>query len=269
MFHSQLRILFQPIVDLHRHTPAAFEASFRLHGGGSASRLFERARAAGRSVEIEGEATELAIRLARRLPEGALSLNLSAELIEADPDWLRTLLLTAERPIWIELNNWDPIADESAIAALRIPGRISLVLDHALVPEALLNLVFLAPEVAKVSSLLPQEPLLSLARHLGVQLCRDLVYDEPDETLIAAGYTLAQGRRFGLARESSYWAAPARGAGSGDASIERIERGEVAGHRDEIGREPARIEDHPTVAGASEGGERVTGDHLGDVVEGA
>lgn len=225
MFHAQLQVLFQPIIDLHRELPAAFEVSFRLRSGDSASRLFERARAAGRGVEIESEAVELAIRLARRLPRGALALPLAPELLEADPLALRSLLLETDRPVWAE--------------------------------------------IIKVSSPIPQAPLLSLARHLGVRLCRELIYEEPRESLIAAGYTLGQGRRFGAPREARDWSRPGEMSGLGDPSIERIERGEVAGHRDEIFGESARIEDHPAVAGASEGTERMAGDHLGDVVEGA
>jgi predicted signal transduction protein with EAL and GGDEF domain len=213
MFHSQLQVLFQPIIDLHRELPAAFEVSFRLRSGASASRLFERARAAGRGVEIESEAVELAIRIARRLPWGALALPLAPELLEADPLALRSLLLETDRPVWAEIDSRDAVVGETEIASLRVPDRIAIILTDALAPDALQSLLLIAPEIIKVSSPIPQAPLLSLARHLGARLCRELIYEEPRESLIAAGYTLVQGRRFGAPREARAWSRPGEMAG--------------------------------------------------------
>ena len=209
MANHACRIVFQPIIELSSERIVAYEALARPRDGTPPLVWFERAWSAGYGAEREGMSMLRTIELARRLPEGtALSLNASAELILADPEWLACALFGLGRPVWLELDPLEAIRlhalerDHGALASLRASGAIDLVVEGACAPSAL---ALLRPSIVKISSEQPDPSLLAAARAAGARLCRaNLGSDEPVPPA-ESGYELAQGWRYGRPDELQHW----------------------------------------------------------------
>jgi hypothetical protein len=203
--HS-FRVVFQPIVELASARTVAYEAFARPRDGTPPLVWFERAWSDGYGIEREGMSVLRTVELARSLPdETVLALNVTTELLAADPEWLRGVLLAAGRPIWLELDPLDAVSlaalegERSSIATVREPGTIEIVVEGVCAPAAL---ALLRPLVMKISAGQPRDSLLVAARTTGVRLCRaNLDFDETPPV----GYELGQGWRYGRPRELRHW----------------------------------------------------------------
>lgn len=125
--------VFQPIVELAGGDVVGHEALTRFSSGLRPDVCFREAWTVGLGRGLEFATLEAAIAEARKLPSGRwLDLNISPRLLE-EPDRLRELLWTADRPIVLEITEHEAIADYRAIREVvrSLGNDIRLAVDDA------------------------------------------------------------------------------------------------------------------------------------------
>jgi EAL domain-containing protein (putative c-di-GMP-specific phosphodiesterase class I) len=207
------RPVFQPIVDLETRSPVGFEILTRFADGVPPDIRFEEATAAGLGEQFELAAIEVALSLARRLPEGAwISVNVSPDVVIGAGRRLRRTLDATERHVILEVTEHAQIDDYEAFrGAIARLGDVSLAVDDAGAGYASLrHILELEPTFAKLDRALvlgiDRDPLKQalaagleyFALRTGCTLIAEGVETEADAaTLVALGVEYAQGYLFG------------------------------------------------------------------------
>ena len=107
--------VFQPIVDLESGETVGYEALTRFDSRQRPDLCFADAWSVGVGEDLELATLEDAVAAARRLPAGLwLSLNVSPRLL-VDPERLRSVVLTADRPLVLEITEHEAIEDYAAL----------------------------------------------------------------------------------------------------------------------------------------------------------
>lgn len=162
------RPVFQPIVELATRDVVGHEALTRFDSNRPPARVFADAQAVGLGVELELATLTAAIAAATQLPSGRwLDVNVSPSLLD-DPDRLRDVLDTADRPIVLEITEHEVVADYDAFrAAVRSLGReVRLAVDDAGAGVANFgHIIDLGPDFVK----LDQSLIRRVNGHLGRQ----------------------------------------------------------------------------------------------------
>jgi PAS domain S-box-containing protein len=210
---SAFHPVFQPIVELRSGEVVGHEALTRFDSGLRPDLCFAEAWSTGLGPELEFTTISAAIAAARSLPSGRwLGLNVTPRLL-GDPDRLRPLLWSADRPIVIEITEHDAIEDYTAVReAIRSLGRdIRLAVDDAGAGVANFgHIVDLGPDFVKldrgltrrVNGNLGRQALVVGMRHFartaGCRLIAEGI-ETADEarTLTELGVEFGQGYHFG------------------------------------------------------------------------
>ena len=224
----------QPIIDVRSRRVVGVEALSRFpeNVGWTPDVWFRAAHAAGRGEELE-EATLLrAIEAAARMPDGFLSLNVSASVL-ASPMLMRVLdVAGSQQPrIVIELTEHESVTDYSRLVEARQELRsrgVRLAVDDAGAGYASMrHLVTLDPDMIKLDRSLATgvardpirkamlEAVARFARNQGATVVAEGVETAHElETLAALGVDLAQGYFIAYPTtdqvEWSRWLAPAQ-----------------------------------------------------------
>jgi PAS domain S-box-containing protein len=205
--------VFQPIVDLGGGAVVAFEALTRFDSGQRPDLCFADAWAVGLGPELELATLEAAVEAGRRLAPGLwLDLNVSPRLL-ADPERLRPILWSAERPLVLEVTEHEVIEDYDVVReAIRELGRdIRLAVDDAGAGVANFgHIIDLRPDfvkldislVRRVNANLGRQAMVVGMRHFartaGCRLIAEGVETaEEARTLTALGVEFGQGYLFG------------------------------------------------------------------------
>jgi len=210
---AEIRIAFQPIVDLARGRAIGYEALSRFADGASTAERFAEAAALQMGLQLEEAAIRRAVEEAAKLPGRRwLALNASAALL-LDPRRLAAALAGADRPIVLELTERQPITDYARIRAslVELGPDVRLAIDD--MGEAfsgLRHLVELAPAFAKLDLALVRDidadpvrqALVAGLRHYALQTGAELIAEGIEtvaerRTLRGLGVRLGQGFLFG------------------------------------------------------------------------
>lgn len=178
----EVRVLFQPIVELATRRVVGFEALARFPGpDASPLRWFADAERAGLRGQLELSAASAALRLIERLPEDAfLTLNFSpavlAELGRLDLDRLGERVPLSR--LVVEVTEEAPVADyaqlDDALARVRERG-VRLAIDDAGAGYAsMMHVVRLRPEIIKLDIAFVRGVDQDPARHALVASVTDL-----------------------------------------------------------------------------------------------
>ena len=125
--------VFQPIVDLADGSVVGYEALTRFSDGTRPDHRFADAWSVDLGPDLELVTLQTAIEVARGLPAGRwLDLNASPRLL-ADPDRVRAVLETADRPVILEITEHDTVADYHALrdALARLGSSVRTAVDDA------------------------------------------------------------------------------------------------------------------------------------------
>jgi EAL domain-containing protein (putative c-di-GMP-specific phosphodiesterase class I)/DNA-binding NarL/FixJ family response regulator len=129
----EYEIYLQPIVDLESSQVVAVEALTRFANGTRPDVQFAEAAALGLGPTLQRAAMGAAIEAAASLPpEVALSVNLSADVLQREPT-LPKLVAGTARPIIIEITEHERIDDYDAVrtALRRLGPNVRLAIDDA------------------------------------------------------------------------------------------------------------------------------------------
>jgi EAL domain-containing protein (putative c-di-GMP-specific phosphodiesterase class I)/CheY-like chemotaxis protein len=129
----EFAVHLQPIIRLSTSAVVAAEALTRFSDGLSPEIRFAEAASLGLGMALQRTTLEAAIEAARSMdPDVALSVNLSADVLEHEPA-VGQLVAAAGRPLIIELTEHERIDDYAAVrAALRRLGpEVKLAVDDA------------------------------------------------------------------------------------------------------------------------------------------
>jgi len=215
--------VFQPIVDLESGEVVGYEALTRFDSGQRPDLCFADAWSVGLGPELELATLAAAVDAARRLAPGVwLDLNVSPRLL-ADPERLRAVLWTADRPLVLEITEHEIIADYDVVReAIRALGRdIRLAVDDAGAGVANFgHIIDLRPDfvkldislVRRVNANLGRQAMVVGMRHFsrtaGCRLIAEGVETaEEARTLTALGVEFGQGYLFGYPEPVETWAA--------------------------------------------------------------
>jgi PAS domain S-box-containing protein len=205
--------VFQPIVDLRTGEVVGHEALTRFTSGVRPDQCFAEAWSSGLGSELESSTLLAAVNAARELPAGRwLDLNISPRLLD-DPERLRDILWSADRPVVLEITEHEAIDDYAAVReVVRSLGHdIRLAVDDAGAGVANFgHIVELGPDFVKLDSgitrrvngNLGRQALVVGMRHFartaGCRLIAEGVEIEDEaRTLTELGVEFGQGFLFG------------------------------------------------------------------------
>jgi PAS domain S-box-containing protein len=205
--------VFQPIVELGSGDVVGHEALTRFASGIAPDRCFAEAWASGLGFDLEFTTLLAAVNAARDLPPGRwLDLNITPRLLE-DPERLRDILWSADRPVVLEITEHDAIEDYGAVRdVVRSLGHdIRLAVDDAGAGVANFgHIVELGPDFVKldrgltrrVNGNLGRQALVVGMRHFartaGCRLIAEGIETEDEaRTLTDLGVEFGQGYLFG------------------------------------------------------------------------
>jgi len=220
---AQPRLVFQPIVDLHRGVIAGYEALSRFDGpaGLGPDRWFAMADALGLGGQLEARVVQAALAVRRDLPAHCfLTVNVSPHLL-TDPAVADALLAAPDLSrLVLELTEHVPVEDTGSLVQLldRLRARgASIALDDAGSGySGLQQLALFRPDFVKLDRALVDhadrdEAKLALAELLGTYagrldawlLVEGIERPEELEAFVRLGVPLAQG--YLLARPGPGW----------------------------------------------------------------
>jgi PAS domain S-box-containing protein len=205
--------VFQPIVDLASGDVVGHEALTRFASGVRPDLCFAEAWSAGLGFDLEFMTLLAAVNAARELPPGRwLDLNITPRLLD-DPERLRDILWSADRPIVLEITEHDAIEDYTAVRdVVRSLGHdIRLAVDDAGAGVANFgHIVELGPDFVKLDSGLTRRVngnlgrqalvvgMRHFARTAGCRLIAEGIETEEEaRTLTDLGVEFGQGYLFG------------------------------------------------------------------------
>lgn len=220
-----LRSVFQPIVDLRDNHVAGVEALARIPWGSDASPIpwFDRARSAGRTVELDLLAAETALAARRSLPEDMyLAVNISPTgLLD---ERIVELLEGAGGDLVVEITEHEIVEDYEALvdAAGRYRRHgIRFAIDDAGAGWSTLRHVLeLCPEIMKLDRTLISRvtsdrtsralvaALVSFSREVGTTMIAEGV-ETAEQLAVLADLGVDHGQGFGLGRPGSLYDAMA------------------------------------------------------------
>jgi PAS domain S-box-containing protein len=226
--------VFQPIVDLESRETVGFEALTRFDSGQRPDLCFADAWSVSLGADLELATLTAAVAAARELPPGLwLDLNVSPRLL-GDPERLRTVLWSADRPIVLEVTEHEIIDDYDAVrdAIASLGHDVRLAVDDA--GSGIANfghIIDLRPDfvkldislVRRVNANLGRQALVVGMRHFartaGCRLIAEGVETaEEARTLTALGVEFGQGYLFGHPEPVETWTAKAGRGGATDAN---------------------------------------------------
>jgi EAL domain-containing protein (putative c-di-GMP-specific phosphodiesterase class I) len=205
--------VFQPIVDLASGDVVGHEALTRFASGVRPDLCFAEAWSAGLGFDLEFTTLLAAVNAARELPPGRwLDLNITPRLLD-DPERLRDILWSADRPIVLEITEHEAIEDYTAVRdVVRSLGHdIRLAVDDAGAGVANFgHIVELGPDFVKLDSGLTRRVngnlgrqalvvgMRHFARTAGCRLIAEGIETEDEaRTLTDLGVEFGQGYLFG------------------------------------------------------------------------
>jgi EAL domain-containing protein (putative c-di-GMP-specific phosphodiesterase class I) len=214
--------VFQPIVDLASSETVGYEALTRFDSGGRPDLCFADAWSVGLGADLELATLEDAVATARRLPAGLwLNLNVSPRLL-GDPERLRDILCSADRPIVVEITEHEVIEDYQALrkAVGALGQDIRLAVDDAGAGVANFgHIIELRPDFVKldislvrgVNTDLGRQAVVAGMRHFartaGCRLIAEGVETEEEaRTLAGFGVEFGQGYLLGRPEPVEAWA---------------------------------------------------------------
>ena len=214
--------VFQPIVDLASSETVGYEALTRFDSGERPDLCFANAWSVGLGADLELATLEDAVATARRLPAGRwLNLNASPRLL-ADPERLREIIGSADRPIVVEITEHEVIEDYQALrtAVAGLGQDIRLAVDDAGAGVAnFAHIIELRPDFVKldislvrgVNTDLGRQAVVAGMRHFartaGCRLIAEGVETEEEaRTLVGFGVELGQGYLLGRPEPVEAWA---------------------------------------------------------------
>jgi EAL domain-containing protein (putative c-di-GMP-specific phosphodiesterase class I) len=236
--------VFQPIVDLESGEHVGYEALTRFESGQRPDLCFADAWSVGLGADLEIATLEMAVAAARDLPAGRwLDLNVSPRLL-ADPERLRDALLTAQRPLVLEITEHDAIDNYGPVReAVRGLGHDArLAVDDAGAGVANFgHIIELRPDFVKldislvrgVNANLGRQAMVVGMRHFsrtaGCRLIAEGVETEEEaRTLTGLGVEFGQGYLFGRPEPVDAWvAATAAGGDAGHTTPSTVPDNEV------------------------------------------
>jgi EAL domain-containing protein (putative c-di-GMP-specific phosphodiesterase class I)/DNA-binding NarL/FixJ family response regulator len=130
---AEFAIYLQPIVRLDGGATVAVEALTRFADGSPPESRFAEAATFGLGPTLQRATVAAALDASASLPpEVALSINLSADVLEHEPT-LPDLFASAQRPIIVELTEHERIDDYEAVRAAfeRLGSNVKLAIDDA------------------------------------------------------------------------------------------------------------------------------------------
>jgi PAS domain S-box-containing protein len=215
------RPVFQPIVDLESGQVVGYEALTRFDSGRRPDLCFADAWSVGLGPDLEIAALDAAISVARRLPTGPwLNLNVSPRLF-ADPERLRAVFGSADRPLVLEVTEHEVIENYEAVrdAIRALDLDIRLAVDDAGAGVANFgHIVDLRPDFVKldiglvrsVNADLGRQALVvgmvHFSRHAGCRLVGEGIETEEElRTLAGLGVQFGQGYLFGRPEPIEAW----------------------------------------------------------------
>jgi PAS domain S-box-containing protein len=214
--------VFQPIVDLGSSEVVGYEALTRFDSGRRPDLCFADAWSVGLGPDFEIAAIEAAIAAAKELPSGRwLDLNASPRLL-ADPERLKAVLWSADRPIVLEITEHEVIEDYKAVREpIRALGNdVRLAVDDAGAGVANFgHIIDLRPDFVKLDISLVRRVNANLGRQAmvvgmhhfsrtaGCRLVAEgIETDEEARTLTGLGVEFGQGYLFGHPAPAAVWA---------------------------------------------------------------
>jgi EAL domain-containing protein (putative c-di-GMP-specific phosphodiesterase class I) len=213
-----LRSHYQPIVDLTTGRPVGFEALARFGAGVSPAAAFERARAAGRLLELEAAAVRAALAEGPAPADARLSINFSPSALN-DAAVLGNLPADLSRII-VEVTENDLVTDDAvigtALAALRRRGAMIAVDDAGAGYASFRQVLVLRPDIIKIDRSLVsgvhQDPakaalvraFVTLGRDLGSSVCAEGIEDAA-ELRALADLGVGSGQGYLFARPRPAW----------------------------------------------------------------
>lgn len=206
-------MVFQPIVRLESRELVAVEALTRFADGTAPDVVFEEAAAIGLGAALQRATAAAAVEGVASLDPGvALSVNLSAEVIEHEPS-LPELFASTDRTIIVELTEHERIDDYEAVktALAGLGQNVRLAIDDAGSGFASLRHIFaLKPNYVKLDiewvRLIDEDPirralvsgLVHFAGETGCELIAEGIETEAElEALRGLGVGLGQGYLLG------------------------------------------------------------------------
>jgi EAL domain-containing protein (putative c-di-GMP-specific phosphodiesterase class I) len=217
-----LHPVFQPIVELESGAAVGYEALTRFDSGMRPDLCFADAWSVGLGADLELATLEHAVAAGKRLPAGLwLDLNVSPRLL-ADPERLRSVLRTANRPLVLEVTEHEVVEDYQALrkAVIALGPDIRLAVDDAGAGVANFgHIIELRPDFVKldislvrgVNADLGRQAMVAgmghFARTTGCRLIAEGVETEEEaRTLTEFGVECGQGYLLGRPESVDVWA---------------------------------------------------------------
>lgn len=209
---GRVRMVFQPVVQLHDETVVGFESLARFDDPMfvTPAHAFAAATRAGIGVQLELLAAQQALLQLDSVPEGAwLSVNLSAEALRTR-EAQAMLLAHAHRPIGVELTEHTQVIDYGELVdsseRLRAAGVKLLVDDAGAGFSSFSHILRLHPDIIKLDIELTRSvdtdpvrqalthALVEFASNIGAPLIAEGIETEAErDALLGLGVRLGQG----------------------------------------------------------------------------
>ena len=219
----RLRSVFQPIIDLRDNHVAGVEALARIPGDSheSPSGWFDRARAAGRTAELDLLAAETALAARRSLPDDVyLAVNISPSALLDER--IIELLERAAGDVVVEITEHEIVEDYDTLAVAvhryREHGIRFAIDDAGAGWNTLRHVLELGPEILKLDQTLISRvtsdrtsralvaALAGFSREVGTTMIAEGV-ETAEQLAVLAELGVDHGQGFGLGRPGSLCAA--------------------------------------------------------------